>query len=89
MLNALFLDDLLNALTANGWKLTDAKKAYKDSVFSKTPLIIPCGESIVWQCAKEIEKFAANLRYPAEDGEYEKELLEHYVQEYELKTQKK
>ena len=89
LLNALFLDDLLNALTANGWKLIDAKKAYKDAVFSKTPLIIPCGESIVWQCTKEIEKFAANLRYPAEDGEYEKELLEHYVQEYELKTEKK
>ena len=89
LLNSLFLDDLLNALTANGWKLIDAKKAYKDAVFSKTPLIVPCGESIIWQCAKETEKLAPTLRYPAEDGEYEKELLEHYVQEYELKNEKK
>jgi len=88
LLNSLFLDDLLNALTANGWKLIDAKKAYKDAVFSKTPLIVPCGESIVWQCAKESEKLAPNLRYPAEDGEYEKELLERYVQEYKLKPKK-
>ncbi len=89
LLNALFLDDLLSDLTANGWKLIDAKKAFKDAVFSKTPLIVPCGESLVWQCAKETEKFALNLRYPAEDGEYEEELLKHYVQEYELRAGKK
>jgi len=89
LLNSLFLDDLLAALKSNGWKLIDAKKAYKDKVFSKTPLIAPCGESIVWQCAKEIDELAPKLRYPAEDGEYEKEGLEQYVQEYQVRTRKK
>jgi peptidoglycan/xylan/chitin deacetylase (PgdA/CDA1 family) len=88
LLNALFLDDLLIALKTKGWKLIDAKKAYKDSVLSQQPLIAPCGESIVWQCAEQIEEISKTLRYPAEDGEYEKEKLEEYVKEYQLKNNK-
>ncbi|WP_296151154.1 hypothetical protein, partial [uncultured Flavobacterium sp.] len=89
LLNALFLDDLLTALKANGWKLIDAKKAYKDSVFSKKPQIQPCGESLVWQSAKEIEELSKNLRYPGEDEVYEKEPLEKYIKEYELRIREK
>lgn len=88
LLNALFLDDLLLALKANGWKLIDAKKAYKDEVFKKQPDIEPCGESIVWQCAKQIESISKILRSPAEDGEYEKAPLEAYVNEYKKRTNK-
>lgn len=89
LLNALFLDDLLIALKAKGWKLIDAKKAYKDAAFSKKPLIQPCGESLVWQCAKEIEELSKNLRYPGEDEIYEKEPLEKHIKEYELRIGKK
>lgn len=89
LLNALFLDDLLIALKANGWKLIDAKKAFKDQAFQKQPDIEPCGESIVWQCAKEIEEISKTLRFPAEDEEYEKENLEIYVKEYQMKTNSK
>ena len=89
LLNALFLDDLLIALKVKGWKLIDAKKAFKDAVFSQQPQIEPCGESIVWQCAKQIKEVSTTLRYPAEDGEYEKKNLEEYVKEYQLKTNTK
>jgi peptidoglycan-N-acetylglucosamine deacetylase len=82
LLNALFLDDLLLALKNNGWELIDAKKAFTDDVFLKQPLIAPCGESIVWQCAELDKKLSKNLRYPAEDGEYEIEPLKLFIKEY-------
>lgn len=88
LLNALFLDDLLSLLEANGWKLIDAKKAYEDKVFRKQPNIEPCGESIVWQCASEIKTISKTLRYPAEDEEYEKQPLEIYIKEYITRTNK-
>ena len=83
LLNALFLDDLLIALENDGWKLIDAEQAFKDPVFEKKPQIEPCGESLVWQCASQIEELSKTLRYPAEDGNYEKEPLERMVKEYE------
>jgi peptidoglycan-N-acetylglucosamine deacetylase len=88
LLNALFLDDLLSALKTNGWELIDAKKAYEDEVFLKQPDIVPCGESIVWQCASQIESISKVLRYPAEDGEYEKEPLRLFLNEYKTRTNK-
>lgn len=89
LLNALFLNDLLTALEANGWKIIDAKKAFRDEVFSKQPMVEPCGESIVWQCAKQIEMISKTLRYPAEDGEYEKEPLKKYIEDYKLRIEAK
>jgi len=89
LLNALFLGDLLIALKAKGWKLIDAEKAYKDVVFQKQPNIEPCGESIVWQCAKQIQSISKVLRSPAEDGAYEKAPLEKYLKEYKDRTNQK
>jgi peptidoglycan/xylan/chitin deacetylase (PgdA/CDA1 family) len=82
LLNALFLNDLLNALRINGWELINTKDAFKDEVFQLQPNIVPCGESIIWQCAKQIDWISKNLRYPAEDEEYEKEPLETYLDQY-------
>lgn len=86
LLNALFLDDLLQALQANGWKIIDAKEAYKDEIFTAQPLIVPCGESIVWQFGKLDQALSKTLRYPAEDEEYEKEPLEEFIAAYKLKV---
>ncbi len=89
LLNALFLDDLLIALKAKGWSLIDAAKAYTDDVFLMQPNIEPCGESIVWQCAKQMESVSKNLRLPAEDAVYEELPLEIYIKSYkEKRTQK-
>lgn len=89
LLNALFLNDLLNELKANGWELIDAEHAFKDEVFQLQPGIIPCGESIIWQFAKQLDWVSKELRFPAEDGEYEKVPLERYVEQYIKRMNKK
>ena len=76
VLNELFLPDVLNMFKQKGWKLIDAEDAFKDPIFSASPNILPAGESIVWAVAKESGKFEDVLRYPAEDGEYEKEKMD-------------
>jgi hypothetical protein len=72
LLNALFLGDLLDMFKSKGWKLIDAQEAFKDPVFQASPKIVPAGESLIWALAKETGKFDKVLRYPGEDGEYEK-----------------
>ena len=72
VLNGLFLGDLLRMYERKGWKLIDAERAFADPVFNSAPNIVPAGESLVWALAKETGKFESVLRYPAEDGEYEK-----------------
>ncbi len=76
LLNALFLGDLLQMFKDKGWKLISAKDAYQDSVFKLEPNIVPAGESIVWASAKETGKFDSILRYPGEDGDYEKDEMD-------------
>lgn len=72
VLNELFLGDVLNMFQSKGWKLIDAEDAFRDSVFSAAPKIMPAGESIIWALAKETGKFNDILRYPGEDSDYEK-----------------
>ncbi len=72
LLNKLFLDDLLTMFERKGWKLIDAAEAFTDPVFAAEPKILPAGESILWALAKESGKFDRDLRYPGEDGVYEK-----------------
>ena len=72
VLNELFLNDVLEMFQSKGWKLINAATAFTDPVFSAAPNIVPAGESIVWALAKESGKFEGILRYPGEDGEYEK-----------------
>ena len=71
LLNALFLDDLLKMFKSKGWQLINAEDAFSDPVFAAQPKVLPAGESIVWSLAKESGKIDKNLRYPAEDGDYE------------------
>lgn len=71
LLNALFLNDLIQMFKSKGWEWIDAERALSDPLYSKLPKIIPAGESIVWALAKENGTIAKSLRYPAEDGETE------------------
>ena len=71
LLNALFLNDLIEMFKSKGWEWIDAEAAFADPIFSKLPKIIPAGESIVWALAKENGKIPMSQRYPAEDGESE------------------
>jgi peptidoglycan/xylan/chitin deacetylase (PgdA/CDA1 family) len=71
LLNALFLNDLMQMFESKGWEWIDAETALSDPLYSKFPKIIPAGESIVWALAKENGTIAKSLRYPAEDGDTE------------------
>jgi hypothetical protein len=57
---------------AKGWRLVDARTAFADPIFRAEPKTAPAGESLLWALAKETGKHSAPLRYPAEDGDYEK-----------------
>jgi hypothetical protein len=72
VLNGLFLGDALQMFKSKGWKLIDAEESFADPVFASEPRIAPAGESLIWALAKETGKFDNLLRYPAEDGDYEK-----------------
>lgn len=70
--SALFLDDLIQHFKDKGWEVIDAHKAFKDKIYRRRSSNLPAGESIIWAWAKETGKFDDKLRYPAEDGRYEK-----------------
>lgn len=73
---ALFLDDLIKHFEANGWEVMNADDAYRDPIYEESPDTIPAGESLIWALAKISGKFEKVLRYPAEDGDYEKPLMD-------------
>jgi len=55
--------------------LANTNKAYAE-IYNEVPSTIPAGESLIWALAKQSGKFEKVLRYPAEDGEYEKPLMD-------------
>lgn len=74
LINTLFLADLLALFKKNGWQCINAREAFDDPVFRREPNIVPAGESLIWALAKE--KGGFDLRYPGEDGEYEKDKID-------------
>ena len=73
---ALFLDDLIKHFENDGWEIIDANEAYKDKIYNEVSNNIPAGESLIWALAKKSGKFEKLLRYPAEDGDYEKPMMD-------------
>src|SRR5258705_9661497 len=71
-LSAYVLPDVLAAFENAGWQWIDASLAFEDPVFSNQPQIVPAGESLVWALAKETGRFNDRLRYPGEDGDFER-----------------
>ena len=69
---ALFLDDLIQHFLDNGWEVINADTAYQDLIYNELTTTLPAGESLIWSMARQSGKFENILRYPAEDGEYEK-----------------
>ncbi|MEO8475320.1 MAG: polysaccharide deacetylase family protein [Chryseolinea sp.] len=74
--SALFIGDLARLFKEKGWKVISAADAYKDPIFMSRPANIPAGESLIWALAKERGGYEAMLRYPAEDGMYEKDRMD-------------
>ena len=76
--SALFLGDLIKRFKDKGWKVIDAEEAYKDEIFKSNPSNVPAGESLIWALAKETGRYDSILRYPAEDGDYEKDRMDKF-----------
>ena len=76
--SALFLGDLIKMFKEKGWKVIDAEEAYKDEIFKSNPSNVPAGESLIWALAKETGRYDSILRYPAEDGDYEKDRMDKF-----------
>jgi peptidoglycan/xylan/chitin deacetylase (PgdA/CDA1 family) len=74
--SALFLGDLIKLFKENGWTISRAEETYRDTIYTMAPNTLPAGESLVWAMAKADGRFEKVLRYPAEDGEYEKPKLD-------------
>jgi hypothetical protein len=72
MINALYLEDVIRSFSDKGWQWIDAHRAFDHPVFKREPKTLPAGESLVWALAKETGRFEDRLRYPGEDGAYEK-----------------
>lgn len=73
-INAAFLTDIIAMFRSKGWNIISPEEAYKDPLYSELPKVLPAGESILWSLAKQ--NGVADLRYPAEDGAYEKPILD-------------
>lgn len=68
----LFLDDALTMFRSRGWRLVDASAALASPDLSRSYDTLPGGQSLVWAAAKASGRFEKVLRYPGEDGAYEK-----------------
>lgn len=73
---ALFLDDLIAHFKTKGWRIMDAREAYRDKIYSTITRTMPAGESLTWSMAKESGRFESQLRYPAEGDQYEKAAMD-------------
>lgn len=76
LLNALFLNDLIQMFNNKGWKVINADEAFRDPIFKMIPNTLPAGESLVWALAKETGRYDNQLRYPGEDESYEKKPMD-------------
>jgi peptidoglycan/xylan/chitin deacetylase (PgdA/CDA1 family) len=73
-INAAFLPDVLAMFREQGWQIVSPQQAYADPVYARELDVLPAGESILWSLAKQAG--VDGLRYPAEDGTYEKAKLD-------------
>jgi peptidoglycan-N-acetylglucosamine deacetylase len=73
-INAAFLPDIIGMFEAKGWEIVAPLDAFADPLYSMETKTLPAGESVLWSLAKE--RGVSNLRYPAEDGEYEKAIVD-------------
>ncbi len=69
---ALFLGNMLSMFRARGWRLVDAATAFASPEFALEPETLPAGQSLIWSAAKADGRFDNLMRFPGEDGEYEK-----------------
>lgn len=70
--SGLFLDDAILMFRARGWSIVGIEEAYEDPIYTMRPASLPAGQSLSWALARASGGFDGMLRYPGEDGAYEK-----------------
>jgi peptidoglycan-N-acetylglucosamine deacetylase len=73
-LNAGFVGDAIAMFERRGGQIVSPVEAFADAIYSRRPMTVPAGESVVWALAKEAGNMS--LRYPAEDAVYEQPILD-------------
>lgn len=74
--SALFLDDLIKMFKQKGWLIENYSSAIKDPVYEFVPSSIPSEQSLIWMQAKQSGLYEDRLRYPGEDGVFEKDKMD-------------
>ncbi len=67
-----YISDRSVSAHEHGVKMIDAEDAYRDSISNDLPNTIPAGQSLIWAMAKATGRYENELRYPGEDGDYQK-----------------
>ena len=75
-LNSQFLADIFEMYRELKWRVINSSDAFRDPVFRAEPQTLTAGESLIWALAKQTGRFDRRLRYPGEDGTYEKAKLD-------------
>lgn len=74
--SALFLSDLIEKFKHEGWEIDNYADAIKDPIYKELPTAMPSEQSLIWLMAKQTGKYDDILRYPGEDGDYEKDKMD-------------
>ncbi len=74
--SALFLTDLIEKFKAESWEITNYSEAIKDPIYKELPTSMPAEQSLIWSMAQQTGKYDNLLRYPGEDGDYEKDKMD-------------
>jgi peptidoglycan/xylan/chitin deacetylase (PgdA/CDA1 family) len=73
-INAAFLPEVIAMFKARGWRFVSPEQAFADPLYRQPVDTVPAGESVVWALARKAH--LPGLRYPSEDGAYEKQRLD-------------
>jgi peptidoglycan-N-acetylglucosamine deacetylase len=74
--SALFLSDLIERFKQEGWIIESYSAAIQDPIYNELPTSMPAEQSLIWSLAKQTGRYDNKLRYPGEDGEYEKQKMD-------------
>ena len=74
-LAALFLDDLIESLKSNGWKIISPRQAYEDPISRHVPDVLFNGQGRIAAIAREKGVPARELVQDSEDEEYLEQLV--------------
>ncbi|WP_106568612.1 polysaccharide deacetylase family protein [Cecembia rubra] len=74
---SLFLGDLLEALTAEGWEIVDAMEAYEDPIYQHQPKTLPAGGNFLRALSKEAGIYGSLFAHAPEREGYLKNKMDY------------